>query len=226
MLTIMSFFLISKMGWSLALIPLALIVTIIIIWSITFHHADAIIYKRAKDIDREVLFAGRFLLVKLNSGRPLVNALVDASQSYGVANKYFKEIVRDIDLGTPLEKALQNAMYYSPSTKFRRILFQITTALKVGIDVTKNLEATLDEIQDEQLVEVQRYGKRLNAFTMFYMLLAVVVPSLGVTLLIIVASLVSLNITTTTFLVFAFFLLLFQLVLLSIFKSIRPNVNI
>ena len=84
----------------------------------------------------------------------------------------------------------------------------------------------LGEIAHEQLVEIQRYGKKLNSLTLFYMLLAVVVPSLGITMFIVIAGLVSLSIGPSTFFVFAFFLLLIELVFLSMFKSIRPNVNI
>ena len=159
----------------------ALIITAISFWiffNFLLRHVDTMINRRAKDIDREVLFAGRFLLIKLNTGQPLVNALTDASKSYGVAAKYFKEIVHDIDLGTPLEESLEKAAYYTPSLRFKRILFQITNALKTGIDPTKFLQSILDEISEEQLIEIQRYGKKLNTMTLFYMLMAIVIPSL------------------------------------------------
>lgn len=187
---------------------------------------DARINKKAKKIDRDVLFAGRFLLIKINSGKPLINSFVEASQSKGVANSYFKKIVRNIELGTPLEKALENETEECPSKRMKKILFQINNALKIGIDVTKNLEAVLEEIANEQLVEIQRYGKKLNSLTLFYMLVAVVAPSLGITMFIIVAGLVSLDVGPESFFVFIFFLILLELVFLSLFKSIRPNVNI
>ncbi|MBN2459783.1 type II secretion system F family protein [Candidatus Woesearchaeota archaeon] len=187
---------------------------------------DSKISKRAKSIDKDVLFAGRFLLIKLNSGKPLINSLTDASQSYGVANTYFKDIVRNIDLGTPLEDALEKAMDNCPSKKMGRVLFQINNALRIGIDVTQNLEAVLEEIANEQLVEIQRYGKKLNSLTLFYMLVAVVAPSLGLTMFMVVAGLVSLDIGPGTFGVFLLFLIILELVFLSLFKSIRPNVNI
>ncbi len=187
---------------------------------------DVRINRIAKDIDREVLFAGRFLLVKLNAGRPLITALTEASKSYGVANKYFSEIVREIDLGTPLEEALARASRYSPSEKFRRILFQISNALRIGVDVTHFLEAILDEIANEQLVEIQRYGKKLNGLTMFFMLFSIVIPSLGITLFITIISLVNVEFDLAFFLTLAFFLAVFQLLFISIFRSIRPTVNI
>jgi pilus assembly protein TadC len=225
-MTVMMFFLTSKNGLPIIL-SLVIGVIFFFIGYITLLKAvDSKIRKRAKEIDKDVLFAGRFLLIKLNSGKPLVNSLMEASQSYGVANTFFKFIVRDIELGTPLEKALEQAVDSCPSQKMKRILFQINNALKIGIDITQNLEAVLEDIANEQLVEIQRYGKKLNSLTLFYMLLAVVVPSLGMTMFMIVAGLVSLNISITTFMVFAFFLLLIEIAFMTLFKSIRPNVNI
>jgi pilus assembly protein TadC len=182
--------------------------------------------KREREIDKDVLFAGRFLLVKLNSGKPLINALFEASESYGVAGEYFKEIVQDIRLGTSLEEALEKAYKTTPSKKFRKILFQINNALKIGVDVSQPLEATLEEISYEQFIEIQRYGKKLNSVTMFYLLGAIVAPSLGITLFSIIASIMSLTINLSVFLVILFFLTLMQLMFIAIIKSMRPNLNI
>jgi len=123
---------------SISLFWLLLLVPIVLVGSFFFflNAPKSVIAKRRRELDQEVLFAGRFLLVKVHSGRPLLNALIEGSQSYGVASKYFKEVVDDINLGTPIEKALDNAVKYSPSDKYRRILFQINTAMKVGIDVS------------------------------------------------------------------------------------------
>ncbi|MFH1916645.1 MAG: type II secretion system F family protein [Nanoarchaeota archaeon] len=220
------FFVLTRMGVGIVPILLLFLVLMFIIFSTFVKHVDVLIRKREKDIDREVLFAGRFLLIKLNTGQPLINAIVEASKSYGVANKYFKEIVREIELGTPLEKALELESYYTPSQKFRKILFQITTALKIGIDVTNFLSSILDEISEEQLIEIQRYGKKLNSLTLFYMLMAIVIPSLGVTIFIVIASLINLNLELSAFLVIIFVMMIVQFIFLSLFKTIRPDVNI
>ena len=203
-----------------------LVVGLYCIYQVIVRGVDVRIRKIARDIDREVLFAGRFLLVKLNAGRPLIIALSEASQSYGVANKYFKEIVHDIDTGTPLEEALEKASRYSPSEKFRRILFQINNALKIGVDVTNYLEAILDEISNDQLIEIQRYGKKLSSLTMFFMLLSIVIPSLGITLFITIVSMVSANFDMSFFLLLAGLLIFEQYFFITIFKSVRPTVNI
>jgi len=226
MLTVLLFFLVDKYNGNYLTLPLAFSIFFLIIYSVTFHTIDAHIKKRAHLLDRDVLFAGRFLLVKLNSGKPLVNAIIDASKAYGVANSFFQRISRDIHLGTPLEKALDNAFKYCPSEKFKRVLLQIMNALHIGIDVSRSLEATLDEIANEQLIEIQKYGKKLSSFTMFYMLLAIVIPSLGMTLFIVVSSLTSFNIGSAVFFLIGFFIVMIQVFFVILFRAIRPNINI
>ena len=184
------------------------------------------IAKREREIDKDVLFAGRFLLVKLNSGKPLINALFDASESYGVAGGYFKEIVEDIKVGTPLEEALEKAYKTTPSRRFKKILFQINNALKIGVDVSQPLESILQEISQEQLLEIQKYGKKLNSIIMFYLLLAIVVPSLGITLFSIVASMMSIKIDMTVFGAILLFLTFVQVIFIGLIRGVRPNLNI
>lgn len=225
-MAILSFFFLDKTGGPLILVPIIGVVFYKGALSVGLKEVKARITKRAKLIDKDVLFAGRFLLIKLNSGRPLVNAFEDATKGYGVANDYFKEILKDINLGTPLERALEKATMNSPSEKLKKILFQITNALKIGIDVTDFLEAILDEIADQQLIEIKRYGKKLNGITMFYMLFAVVMPSLGMTMIVVIASLLSISVNLTSFMVIVLGLVFVQFVFLTLFKSIRPNVDI
>ena len=225
-LTILFFFIIGKSGLSPILIPIAFIISLFLAFNFTFLKLKAKILKRKKEIDREVLFAGQYLLIKLYSGRPLLNALIDTSKSYGVASKYIKEIVDDINTGSSLEKALETAMSYSPSGKWRKILFHINNALKLGIDVTKPLSAVLKEITKEQSLEIQRYGKKLNTIVIFYMLAYVVIPSIGMTLFIVLSSFINFSINITIFAIAISFLIMIGLLFISIFKSIRPTVNL
>ena len=225
-LTILFFFIVDKAGLPLILIPVAFIVIFISVFKFAFLKLKAKIVQRQKEIDREVLFVGQYLLIQLYSGRPILNALIYTSKSYGVASKYIKEIVDDISTGSSLEKALQNAMVYSPSEKFRKILFHVNNALKLGIDVTKPLRAVLDEIRDEQNIEIKRYGKKLNTIIIFYMLIAVVIPSIGMTLFIVLSSFINFSITMTHFLIAVGFMMVVQFIFLSVFNTVKPTVNL
>ncbi len=192
----------------------------------TYKRADAQILKRKKSIDRDVLFAGRFLLVKLKSGQSLINGLEQAAHSHGVASDYFKEIVDEINMGTNLEEALEKATRNCPSEKMQRILFQITNAIEIGIDVTDILESVLRDIAHEQMLEIKSYGEKLSSVALFYMLVAVVGPSLGVAMLLVVSSLISLNIGTTAFVTMGVIMFIIEFIFITVFKQIRPNVNI
>lgn len=208
---------------------LAILVLFPIFWFLVFslllNTPLSAIRHRRNDIEKEVLFAGRYLLIKLNSGQPLLNALIDASRSYGVASKYFKEIVNDINLGMPLEDAIKQAMNLSPSPAFQKILFQISNALLLGVDVTESLHGVIDDITNEQIIQIEAYSHKLNSVALFYMLIAIVAPSLGLTIFIIVAGMVGFPVTNTLYVILWFGVVLTQLFFINVFKAIRPNIN-
>jgi len=225
-LTILFFFVADKAGLPMFFIPLFFIIMFLILFNFAFLKLKGIINKRKNEIDKEVLFLGQYLLIKLYSGKPLLNALIDLTNSQGVASKYIKEIVDDISTGNSIENALQSAIAYSPSDKFRKILFHINNALKLGIDVTGPLSSVLEEITKEQETEVKRYGKKVNSIIIFYMLAAVVIPSIGMTILIVILSFVSFSVKFYHFLAVLFFILIIEFLFMSVFKSMRPAVNI
>lgn len=224
--TIIFFFVLNK-----AKLPLLLLVPIFLVLFILFFEYSLItikakIRKREREIDKEVLFIGRYMLVKLYSGRPLLNALIETANSKGIASKYVKEIVDDIDTGSTIEDALNNAMIYSPSEKLRKVLFHINNALQLGIDVTKPLESVLEEITKEEELEIKKYGKKLNTLVIFYMLAAVIMPSLGMAMFIVISSFINFPIELKGLLVFVFFIVVLQFIFITLFRSIRPTVNL
>ncbi|MFC1730526.1 type II secretion system F family protein [candidate division KSB1 bacterium] len=225
-LTIVAFFFISSMGKSLLSLLVILPILFVFFFWFMMHTPDVYIRKRQKEIEKEILFAGRFILVKIEAGQPFLNALTDASRSHGTAGKYFSEIIDDINLGTTIEKALDNAIEYSPSDNFRRILMQINNSLKTGIDVADTLRAILKRITQEQIIAIKEYGKKLNSLAMFYMLIGVVVPALGVTMFIVISSFLSLQLEFKYLLFAAFILMVLQFIFISLFKTIRPMVDI
>ncbi len=223
---VLLFFLLSKMGISLLVIPVAIPPVFFLSFIFIIQTPKGSIRKREREINKEVLFAGRYLLVKLESGEPLFNSLIDASKSYGVCAKYFKEIVDDVSTGVPIEAALENARSYTPSKKFRKVLWQIVSTIKTGTDVTTALRSTLRAIAQQQVIEIKEYGKKLNALMMFYMVIACVAPSLGMAMFIIFSGFMNLQITTAHFIGVVFILAVLQLFFLMMIKSSRPMVNI
>ena len=224
--TVLFFFVLQKAKLSIFLLFPIYIALFILIFQYSVISVKAKIRKREKEINKEVLFVGRYLLVKLYSGRPLLNALIETASSRGIAAKYIREIVDDINTGSTIENALNNAMIYSPSEKLRKILFHVNNALSLGIDVTGPLESVLVEITKEEEIEINKYGKKLNTLVIFYMLGAVIMPSLGVAMFIVISSFIRISIDLKGLLVVLFFIIVLQFIFITMFKSIRPTVNL
>ncbi|HIH37658.1 type II secretion system F family protein [Candidatus Woesearchaeota archaeon] len=225
MLTLVGFFLFSKVMplWGY---PLVFVLLFLFFFRFFMNLPVVYIRRRQRDIDREVLFAGRFLLIKLRSGIPIFNTFIEASKTYGVGAKYFKEIVDDVNTGMPIEKAMDRAIKYCASRKLRKILTQVNNALRLGIDVSGPLESVLKELTAEQFSEIQAYSKKLNSVSLIYMLMAILVPSIGVTFAMVMVGLTNLRIDSVVYVLIIGMIAFIQLVFISIFRNIRPAVNL
>jgi len=187
---------------------------------------DVKITQKAREVDRDSLFAGRDILIALKSGAPLFNALMGVRREYGATSREFKKIVEKIDSGIPAEIALQQAYETNKAVSFKRIILQILMSLRSGADIATGLETALSQISDEQVIEIRRYGQKLNPIAMFYMLFAIIMPSLGVAIGVILSSFVSVEVDFGTLIIMLVFLALIQYIFLTIIKSSRPSFDI
>lgn len=186
---------------------------------------DLRISKKEKEISKEIVFAGRFLIIEIESGVPLYNAMINVSKNYDVIGKYFKEITDKIDLGTSMEDALNEAVEFIPSNDFRKILWQMINSIRTGSNVAKSLYSVMEQITKDQITEVNKYGKKLNPLAMFYMIVAVILPSLGMTMLIILSSFIKFELSLTILLALAGFLGFVQFMFISMVKFSRPAIE-
>ena len=184
------------------------------------------ISKQEKEISKEIIFAGRHLIIELESGVPLYNGMINIARNYQVVGKYFKDITDKVNLGVSIEEALNDAIEFVPSDDFRRLLWQILNSIRTGSDISKSLLAVLDQIAREQIIEVDKYSKKLNPLAMFYMIIAVILPTLGITMLIILSSFIAFEISLVVFMVIALMLGFIQFMFLSLIKFSRPAVEL
>ena len=89
--------------------------------------------------------------------------------------------MKNINAGKSQIESLNEASERNPSLYFRRALWQIVNAIKAGSDIGKTLEVITENLSEEQLNQIKSYGQELNPWTMLYMIVAVIAPSLGVT---------------------------------------------
>jgi len=182
--------------------------------------------RKVRAIDRTLLSALQNILVQLNSGVPLFQILVNISKSdYGAVSKEFSKAVKEINTGRHQIDVLEELATKNPSIYFRRAIWQIVNGMKSGADMSIVIREVISALSEEQVIQIQRYGSQLNPLAMFYMLIAVILPALGVTFLIIISSFISLSAESTKMVFWGLytFVLFFQIMFMGIIKSRRPN---
>jgi len=179
--------------------------------------------RSGKLIERDILFASRDLIISLRSGMPLFNAITSVSRGYGEASQEFERIVNRVQLGMPLEEALDATVAESKSPSFRRIMLQASTSIKAGADVVEGLQSIIDQLSQERVIELRRYGQRLNALAMFYMLFGIILPSMGIAVVTILTTFIALFAVTQSLLIMVLVALLFmQVIFLKLITASRP----
>jgi len=215
------FFFFTTSPWALIVIPISL--PILFIYFIKF--VDVKIEKIKKHIDEEIIFAGRFLIIGLESGVPIHKIFEDMEKNYTYVGYYFGEILNKVYLGTGMEEAVNDTLNDSPSPNLRRILWQVMNSLKTGTEVSGALNSVIEQIVREQAISVQEYGKKLSPLAMFYMTVSIIVPSLGITMLVILATFIGIQVTMPILMILAMLIAFVQFMFLSMIRSSRPSIS-
>ncbi len=188
-------------------------------------YPDFKIRKKEKEINKEIVFAIRFFLIEIGSGVPMYNAFVNVSKEYATIGKYFQTIVDKVNMGISLEDALSEMCEVVPSNNLRKVLWQLLNSIRTGADIENSLSSTLSQIINEQKIEVEEYGRKLNPLAMFYMMIAVIIPSLGITMLIIFAVFIGLELRLPFLFTLAGLIAFIQFMFYALIKSSRPPVE-
>ncbi|MFB6166864.1 MAG: type II secretion system F family protein [Candidatus Nanohaloarchaea archaeon] len=181
--------------------------------------------RRVRELEKDLPYALRHILIEVEAGVSLYEAMVSVSSGYGAVSDEFNRVVKDMNAGVSQIDALENAIVRNPSMQFRRALWQMVNALKSGSDVSATLDSLVDAIVEKQMLQVQKYGKELNPYTLMYLMVAVVIPSLGVTFLMVLSVFTGSSISRGIFYAILFGLVIFQGVFINIVKSKRPDVK-
>jgi len=189
----------------------------------TIYYPQMIATRRTRKLEDNLVPAVRQLVIELKSGVPLFEAMTSVCDDYGEVSEEFRKIVKHINAGEPDLEVLGDASRRIPSMQFQKVLWQISNALKVGSDVSTALEAILHDLTNEKINEIRRYAQELSPWTMIYMMAAIIVPSLGMTLGIVIFSFLNVAIPKIIFAAAVLLLVLFQLFFLNFLGTRRPT---
>ena len=182
--------------------------------------------KRVKNIEKNLLPALQNILVQLNAGVPLFNIIVSIAQGgYGGVSEEFEKAIREINAGRSQISTLEDLASRNPSTYFRRAVWQMTNGMKTGTDLTLVMKDTISSLSEFQIIQIQKYGAQLKPVAMFYLLIAIIAPSLGTTFIILLSSFVAISDFGIKVIFWSLYsgTIIFQFLFIGIIRSRRPN---
>ncbi len=180
-----------------------------IIFKFWLGYVDVQISKYGRELDGDLLFISEYFLVSLESGLPLGNAIERFSRLKRPGGKFFKVLYTDFQTGKDLESALRDASVYSPSESLRVLLKRLQDSLTIGVDLKTVLENFIKESSDKKIIEIKSYSKKLNPIIMMYLLMGIVLPSLGITFFILGATVMNITADFLKYILIFVFLIMF-----------------
>ncbi|MBN2518321.1 MAG: type II secretion system F family protein [Candidatus Altiarchaeota archaeon] len=186
------------------------------------------IRKRAGSIEKNLGYALKDLEIQTGAGIPVFDAMVHvANGGYGECSEEFKQVIKKVESGRSVVRSLDEVGMQTASPFLRRIIWQIVNSMYAGSDVSIALKAISSDLTREKETRIKAYGQEMNLWSLMYMLMVIVLPSQGITLLIILSTLIDIfgkidkNLVFGGIVVFMFF---FQFMLVGFIKNKRPVV--
>ncbi len=188
------------------------------------HIPDLRMLKKKREIEYDLVYAIRQFIIEVSSGVPIFDALLSLTKGYGRLSEEIKRIVERTTLGEPLSLVLKDEAEKTPSPAFKRVLLQLANEIVSGADVAGSLSSLVDQIVKEQIIEVKEYGHKLNPLVMFYLVIGVIFPTMGLVLIVVLLSFITKATVPFFYLVILAFLIgLFQLMFLGFIETSRPK---
>jgi len=198
------------------------------IFSLYYNNAylKLLIKKKQRSIDYEIIYLLRYIIVSAKSGMSLYDSLAHISNKYGEAGKVVGKVVRLTALGKTLSQALVSVAQKTPSVYMERVLIQLSNSLSSGADISDSISSLLKQINEEEMIQLKSYGRRLTPFTMFYMIFGIIAPSIGVVLSVVMLSIMggsSLKLDGSVLALIVVILTVIQYLFLGMIKQGRPK---
>ncbi|MCD6575958.1 MAG: type II secretion system F family protein [Nanoarchaeota archaeon] len=189
----------------------------------SFFYLKLLLIKKIKLLEKDLLFALRYIYVKIKSGIPLYDAMVGVAYGdFGEVSKEFKKTIKEISAGIDEVTALENMALRNPSLYFRRIIWQITNNLRAGAEIADILEGITSTLTKEHKILIRKYGAELNPIILMYMMFTIVFPSLGITVIVVMSAFSELEAPLYIFYLIPFFVFILQIFFISIIRNKRP----
>ena len=178
----------------------------------------------AAKIDHELIFAMRDMLIQVNSGIPLFNAIENiGNSSYRYVSSEFRTVANNVKGGGSLIDELENMAIRTQSEYLKKISWQMVTAIRAGANLSATLKGVVKMLVDYQFSMFKSFNAELNFIILIYLMIAAVLPTIGTTVLVIFSVFGMLGVTPTVFGGVVAFGFVGQIGIISYVKMKRPS---
>jgi len=154
-----------------------------LLFKIMISIVDVQIVKLGRELDGDLLFASEYLLVALESGLPIGNAIENLGHVKRPSGRFFKRIYIEFQTGKSMDKALSDGIHFSASKNMKNLVKKLQDSINIGSNIRDVLVNFVDDSTSKKMIEAKAYSKKLNPIVMMYLLMGIVLPSLGITFL-------------------------------------------
>lgn len=199
-----------------------------IIYNRQLAYPKLLIIKRVRETEQNLLPALRTLLIQMNSGVTLFDAMKSVAQGkYGYVSVEFGRIIKRVEAGESAIEALERVARTNPSTYFRRVLWQLMIAIKAGSNIAVVVQSIINSLSAEQLTKVQAYSARLSPLSMLYMVITVILPALAIAFLTVLSLFVSglQKMIKPVLIAITFLVIFLQIAFMGMIKTGRPSIG-
>ncbi|MBI4158885.1 type II secretion system F family protein [Candidatus Woesearchaeota archaeon] len=181
---------------------------------------------RGEKIEKNLVFVLKDLLMELEAGISISKSFFNISKrNYGEISKEFGRVNKQINSGVSVADALKNLGDNIKSEYITKTMWQIANALNAGTSFRVALKNIISDLILDQRAKIKGYTNELNLWSLVYMMFAVALPTIGVTVVIVLSTFSGFGITKQTFIVFLILTMIVQFVIIGLVKSRRPVVN-
>jgi len=198
-----------------------------IILAFLLYYPKILARKLAETVDKDLIFALKDMQLQISSGVSLFNAFVNVSRAgYGSVSKQFDSVVKDISAGEAEDAALEKMAAHTESEFMKRTVWQMITALRGGASLEGALSSMIDILKRDQAARIRNFIHELNLWALVYMIIAVAVPGLGSTVLVVISAFGGITVTEMTYAFALALCFVAEIVIIGFIKSRRPIVNL
>ena len=175
--------------------------------------------------NKNVLFALREIILSVNSGITLFDAMknVSASKDYGFVASDFERVIHSIESGKSEKEALREFAVFNQNDYLKRAAWQIINSIETGSRVGITLNIVTDSLEKEIYRDIRLYSTNLNFIMLIYLLGAAAVPSIGIAFLVLLSAFGGIGVDLTTIGALLVGTSLFQIVLIGYISNARPD---